>query len=1284
MGYLLSNNFEQVCDQLTLAESKAIIAHYASLDAEDIEPEMSETKPFGLMAWCGRTRQLASAYTDGIVAHRTAWASDPDAWLAHGVTDADRRARLVRGELLTPSNNTARSSARKAYLWTTPASTQTGFIKPGQLFVSAGTGNPSMVPPVAGANVTHANVATFGALCAASINANMPVGYRALRIDKWPITPQATLPGGEVVGYLRDGEATGGWPGIWYTNWIEAAGDTWSTFLGGYLGAGGALDAVLLDMEYQIGRWWLANRSVYRLACTPGAIVAGREYRVTLGAETFAVTATDTSATTLCNAISLAWNALSSGAYPQLSQMSAATTTSGGSTYVRVQHDLMSLGYGIPTALTLSATGGGTFAKSVETVPTGYRYFPHPNYPPGTTWYADLKADARLTAAYIASTYLPTSMSTIELWPDTSGDDTYRFNEQTIYEFRKAIHQAFYLPLIEAYPNCHLFDYDATGKCGNVLPSSDPTSPFGSPLGTNFICGTHQSRNLYSGVNQGPSGAPNTRSDCYVPGTGTVQQSRISEVRYTPSSVATGTQYRATLIGYPGYAGVLTTTNIDYTVPSGIPTAYSVAVGMKNAWNDSVVGHVAKITATAVDTGGGNGYVKYTNDDGNQTCEEITFSVVSGTGSGTRTLQVAGALCRVLDDWWIIQGMLASSSKPLAPYILGPSNATNGNYYSCFGPKWTKAFHVLIQLCSEYVAFWNTGSSATSDAAVAAALDEAIGYLEGTVGVPLVMPVRTSYSVDTPLTQDVLVNGRIKRFTLDKYGDYTIKEQPTLTAIGNKSVVALSELTFTAAGAGGSGAVLSYSLDDEPSGATIHATTGAFSWTPTAQQDEQAFGFKVIVSDATSGLTNGEWVQVEVGAAPGQPPEIDAISPQTASEHTLFTYQVAATDDEYDLDYSLSGAPAGMTINSATGLISWTPNETHGGNAYTPTVIVTQTENPAPEDFTPLSASAQFTVTVTETNTAPVLTPIADKQGAEGSLLTFTATATDLDVPAQTLTFSLTGSPPSGASIHATTGVFTWTPSGSQSGTYTIGVRVTDNGAGSLHDDQDVTVVIAEGNLPPVIVAIPDQAATVGELLAFQVSASDPNGDTLTYSIADDVGAAPAGLAISSTGVVTWTPQGEHGNGVFVVYIRVTDNGTPSFSSLATATLAVAPNAPPPEFASVPNYVAYTGQLFSLNVSAMGGVLPGDISHTLTSHPVGDMAITTAGVFTWTPLREHDGYAYLVCVQARDAYDQFDDVAFYVTVQRPAGVAQTGPAFSPALFGPSTDSPALRRPRRWR
>ena len=43
------------------------------------------------------------------------------------------------------------------------------------------------------------------------------------------------------------------------------------------------------------------------------------------------------------------------------------------------------------------------------------------------------------------------------------------------------------------------------------------------------------------------------------------------------------------------------------------------------------------------------------------------------------------------------------------------------------------------------------------------------------------------------------------------------------------------------------------------------------------------------------------------------------------------------------------------------------------------------------------------------------------------SLLTFTATATDADLPANTLTFSLSGEPV-GASIDPNTGVFTWTP----------------------------------------------------------------------------------------------------------------------------------------------------------------------------------------------------------------------------------------------------------------
>ena len=46
-----------------------------------------------------------------------------------------------------------------------------------------------------------------------------------------------------------------------------------------------------------------------------------------------------------------------------------------------------------------------------------------------------------------------------------------------------------------------------------------------------------------------------------------------------------------------------------------------------------------------------------------------------------------------------------------------------------------------------------------------------------------------------------------------------------------------------------------------------------------------------------------------------------------------------------------------------------------------------------------------------------------------------------------------------GASINATTGVFTWTPT--TAGSYTFKVRVTDNGAPLLYDEEQITVTVA-------------------------------------------------------------------------------------------------------------------------------------------------------------------------------------------------------------------------------
>ena len=85
-------------------------------------------------------------------------------------------------------------------------------------------------------------------------------------------------------------------------------------------------------------------------------------------------------------------------------------------------------------------------------------------------------------------------------------------------------------------------------------------------------------------------------------------------------------------------------------------------------------------------------------------------------------------------------------------------------------------------------------------------------------------------------------------------------------------------------------------------------------------------------------------------------------------------------------------------------------------------------------------------------NEAPVLAAIGNLAVDELTLLSFTATATDSDVPPQGLVFSLDAGAPAGAAITAA-GAFSWTPTEAQgAGVYPVTVRVTDDGTPALDD----------------------------------------------------------------------------------------------------------------------------------------------------------------------------------------------------------------------------------------
>ena len=113
-------------------------------------------------------------------------------------------------------------------------------------------------------------------------------------------------------------------------------------------------------------------------------------------------------------------------------------------------------------------------------------------------------------------------------------------------------------------------------------------------------------------------------------------------------------------------------------------------------------------------------------------------------------------------------------------------------------------------------------------------------------------------------------------------------------------------------------------------------------------------------------------------------------------------------------------APVGATLDSQTGLFQWTPAESASGFNFGIDVRVT--------DDTGFSDTGTFRLFINERNQAPVLGDISDQTVEIGEQLQFVATATDADLPANTLTFSLLGDVLPGASIDPVTGQFTFTP----------------------------------------------------------------------------------------------------------------------------------------------------------------------------------------------------------------------------------------------------------------
>jgi len=273
---------------------------------------------------------------------------------------------------------------------------------------------------------------------------------------------------------------------------------------------------------------------------------------------------------------------------------------------------------------------------------------------------------------------------------------------------------------------------------------------------------------------------------------------------------------------------------------------------------------------------------------------------------------------------------------------------------------------------------------------------------------------------------------------------------PALAPISDVTIEEGVLLSFTANASDADEPVqdLTFSLDSNaPAGAAI-TPGGEFSWIPDESAGPADHTFGVIVNDGIA--SSIEMFTVAVDEV-NTPPALEPVGDQFVDEGEPLAFTASANDPdrpENDLVFSLLGSVPEGAVITPDGEFNWTPSELQGGSDYSFYVEVTDGQ---------LTSSVPLVITVNDVNEAPILDPIGNSVVAEGELLTFTATATDVDLPADSLLFGLVGDVPRGATIKSD-GVFEWRPTEDQfPGVYTFDVEVSD---GALSDSKTVTITL--------------------------------------------------------------------------------------------------------------------------------------------------------------------------------------------------------------------------------
>ena len=564
-----------------------------------------------------------------------------------------------------------------------------------------------------------------------------------------------------------------------------------------------------------------------------------------------------------------------------------------------------------------------------------------------------------------------------------------------------------------------------------------------------------------------------------------------------------------------------------------------------------------------------------------------------------------------------------SNSANNPPQISGtpPSSALVGQLYA-YTPSATDSDGDTLTFRIENRPEWATFSPIT-------------GKLEGTPPAD----AEPTYPRILISVSDGKATSELPRFDLEVDGVAT-NAAPTIGGTPAGSVVAGNSYEFVPQASDPDGQTLVFSVAGLPAWAQFDAVTGRLWGTPAASHVGTHGGIAISVSDGVATTTLPAFaLTVSAGSTPGPSNRAPVVSGTPAGAVTVgqaYSFLPVATDpDGQALTFSIANKPSWATFNASTGRLDGTPGAANVGQHTN--VVITVSDGAA-------SASLPaFSITVIASNRAPVISGSPATSIEAGQAFAFLPTASDAD--GQALTFSIVNRP-AWASFNTTTGRLSGIPTAAQAGSYAnVSISVSDGAAqASL---APFTIVVTAPNRPPVISGSPATSATVGQAYTFTPTASDPDGQALTFSIAN----RPSWATFNTgTGRLNGTPAAGNVGSHSGIVISVSD-GTNS-TSLPAFTLTVQTGAnQAPVIGGTPGTSVTAGQAYAFTPTASdpdGQTL----TFSISNRPAWASFNTSNGRLSGTPAAADVGSYAGIVISVSDGTASVSLPAFTLTVQQ--------------------------------